>query len=384
MEMTSVTFENYRGFEKYTLDGLARVNLLVGENNCGKTAILEGIHFLASQGDPGVLSNIAISRGESIKVEYDEDDMILRNNRKVIRTFPIVRYFFHGRTIAPNQFINIKTDYISTCATVTKFKKQDAGIIDSNYESLLSLTLKIETEKENFESRSTIALTDDGIIIEPFFLYPQKNGLKQPPTLNIINTTHENAVKVFYLSPISLSIEELSAAWNKIISEGKDSAVGKAMTIIEPRLTNVFFLSRSTQVFNNYTGILVELDNRDDQRIPLGNFGDGMRRLLTLAIIMIQNSNGIVLIDEIDTGLHFSIMSDLWQFVIETARKSNIQVFATTHSLDCIRGLAECYRKHPEYVEDISLQRIVPKLEKSVAFNARNIEIAMHQNVEVR
>lgn len=376
MEMSSVTFENYRGFEKYTLDKLSRVNLLVGENNCGKTAILEGIHFLASQGDHGVLSGIAINRGESIKVEYDEDE-----NRKVIRTFPIMRYFFHGRTIAPNQFFNIKTDYISTCAMVTKYQKQDTVPIDSTYKSLVSLTLKISAKKEDFESLSSIALTNDGIIIEPFL--PQKNGLTQS-TINIIDATQERAIKIFYLSPISLSIEELSAAWNKIISEGKDSAVGKAMTIIEPRLTNVFFLSRSIQVFNNYTGILVELDNRDDQRIPLGNFGDGMRRLLTLAIIMIQNSNGIVLIDEIDTGLHNSIMSDLWQFVIETARQSNIQVFATTHSLDCIRGLAECYRKYPEYADDISLQRIVPDLEKSVTFNAKNIEIAMHQNIEVR
>src|SRR5438874_401184 len=64
--MKLVQIQNYRGFQKYVLSGLATVNLLVGKNNSGKTALLESIHFLASGGDPSVLVNSASHRGEVV------------------------------------------------------------------------------------------------------------------------------------------------------------------------------------------------------------------------------------------------------------------------------------------------------------------------------
>ena len=91
-----------------------------------------------------------------------------------------------------------------------------------------------------------------------------------------------------------------------------------------------------------------------------------------------------LLIDEIDTGLHYSIMGDLWEMVVEMARRNNVQVFATTHSLDCVRGLAWLCEHHPDLGDDVSLQTIDPDLEESVASDARGIRIAVEQDIEVR
>ena len=94
--------------------------------------------------------------------------------------------------------------------------------------------------------------------------------------------------------------------------------------------------------------------------------------------------NGVLLIDEVDTGLHYSIMGDMWLLVVEAARQNNIQVFLTTHSLDCVRGLAWLCRNHPELGEEVSLQKIEANLNESVSLNADEIQIAVDQDLEVR
>ena len=60
----TLKLDGYRGFDTYELTDLTRVNLLVGKNNCGKTSILEAVHFLAARGDPFVLVRSANRRGE--------------------------------------------------------------------------------------------------------------------------------------------------------------------------------------------------------------------------------------------------------------------------------------------------------------------------------
>ena len=78
-----------------------------------------------------------------------------------------------------------------------------------------------------------------------------------------------------------------------------------------------------------------------EEPVPIGSLGDGFWRMFGLILAMVNLENGILLIDEIDSGFHFTVMTDMWKFVWEIAKKLNIQVFATTHSRDCLQSLAE-------------------------------------------
>ena len=100
--ISSVHLENYRGFKEYRLSGLGRINLLVGKNNSGKTAILEAVNLLASAGDPRVLSRIARQRGE---VHYDTED---RDTRRSLYTD--VSHFFHGHQFGEESKFIIQSD----------------------------------------------------------------------------------------------------------------------------------------------------------------------------------------------------------------------------------------------------------------------------------
>ena len=118
--------------------------------------------------------------------------------------------------------------------------------------------------------------------------------------------------------------------------------------------------------------------------MPLGSHGDGMRRLLALSLSLIKTTNGILLIDEIDTGLHWTTMEEMWRLIVNTARKSNVQVFTTTHSYDCIRGLASLVESSTELASEISVQKVDRSLARAVTLDAENIRIAVAQDIEVR
>ena len=109
-----------------------------------------------------------------------------------------------------------------------------------------------------------------------------------------------------------------------------------------------------------------------------------MRRLLALSLSLVRTGDGYLLIDEIDTGLHFSVMEKLWKLVVNTARESNVQVFATTHSYDCIQGLAALVDSSPGLASEVSVQKIENSLKNAVSLDAEQIRVAVRQEIEIR
>jgi len=119
--------------------------------------------------------------------------------------------------------------------------------------------------------------------------------------------------------------------------------------------------------------------------VPLSSMGDGMNRILTLAMALVSTEKGVLLIDEIETGLHYEAQLDMWRLVLKTAQDLDVQVFATTHSWDCIAAFKEALQE----LEDQSvakLFRLDSKYGKlrAVEYDAEEIRIAVNQGVEVR
>ena len=77
-------------------------------------------------------------------------------------------------------------------------------------------------------------------------------------------------------------------------------------------------------------------------------------------------------------------MEKMWSLVVETALTSSIQVFATTHSLDCINGLASLLSARPDLKESVSIQKTERKLKRSVAFDSEDIIAAADLRIELR
>jgi AAA15 family ATPase/GTPase len=112
--------------------------------------------------------------------------------------------------------------------------------------------------------------------------------------------------------------------------------------------------------------------------------GDGVWRILGMVLSLARAGGGMLLVDEVDTGMHHTVMTDMWRLVYAMASRLDIQVFATTHSRDCCRALAEVVREADPELPDVTLQRIEPDSEQSVAFSAEEIVVADERGIEVR
>ena len=130
-------------------------------------------------------------------------------------------------------------------------------------------------------------------------------------------------------------------------------------------------------------GFIVKIKGREHP-VPIGSMGDGMWRMMAMAIAIAHCKDGVLLIDEIDTGLHYTVMANMWRLVFGALKELNVQVFATTHSSDCIRSLAELCYLETDVADNVTLQRIESDKPKAVSYTAQDIEMAAERHIEVR
>ena len=172
----------------------------------------------------------------------------------------------------------------------------------------------------------------------------------------------------------------MSEAWNDLVTEGRESEIVEDMKLLMPDIDSIHFLTSGRMPRG---GIVVGL--RDGgSRFPLGTFGDGMRRLLLLRLALANNAGGYVLVDEVDTGLHWTVMAGMWRLLVEVACKSRMQVFATTHSHDCILGIASMIKSYPELADEVSVHKVDTSLQRAVSVRGKDIPRALNSGIDFR
>ena len=184
---------------------------------------------------------------------------------------------------------------------------------------------------------------------------------------------------VHFHSLESLDPGSMGGMWNTVLVRGLEAEIVGDMKLIEPDLDSIHFLTSA----GPRCGALVGLRGRS-HRLPIDSYGRGMRRLLAMRLSFVGAANGILLIDEIDTGLHWTIMEDMWELVVEVARRSNVRIFATAHGYDCIRGLGSLIQSRPDLEQEVSIQKIHGSLKQAACLRGDQIRVAVEQNIEVR
>ena len=114
------------------------------------------------------------------------------------------------------------------------------------------------------------------------------------------------------------------------------------------------------------------------------SLGDGVLRLFGVALALANSRDGFLLFDEAENGIHHAIQRDFWRMVMQTAHQNNVQVFATTHSWDCVRGFAMAA------AENENVEGVLVRLEReddglrAVRYSEDDLKIAADQRIEVR
>ena len=195
----------------------------------------------------------------------------------------------------------------------------------------------------------------------------------------------------FITTDFRLSIGQLLQLWNSIVLTPDEDRAVAALKILEKSVERIAQVQVGPMMYPGMMGysmpgrggFFVRLLG-SEKRIPIGSFGDGMWRMLALAVALARAKDNILLVDEIDTGLHYTVMADMWKLVNDAAALFNVQVFATTHSYDCVHSLATICSSPGNEDSAITIQRIEPSKKKAVAFTGAQIRMVAERDIEVR
>jgi energy-coupling factor transporter ATP-binding protein EcfA2 len=340
----SLRIRGFRGLNDREIRKLARVNLLVGANNAGKTAVLDAVELLMRDGHPRTLASLAGRRSGEYASFFDYREGA---------SLPFaVRYLFHGYA--------------------------DGG------EASFSLACTGTPTREislSWQDRS-----EDGAYPDAAQIQVLRNG-KDAETIGVgSHTTEESAThrtpgRVQFVSPFGATAKSLHPLWGSIVGNPDEDQVLEAMQLLDGRIDRLVFSTdaeddRSPNIFVRLKGV------RD--RVPLSSLGDGIRRMLGIAIRAVKARDGWLLLDEVDSGLHFSAMEQLWRWLISFTERCNIQVFATTHSSDCVNALGRLHAAEPELAASVATYRLDPGQVVLTRYSAQEMEVVAENGLEVR
>lgn len=365
----SISITNYRSFSQLTAPDLGRVNLIVGTNNSGKTSLLEAIYLLTSGEPIASLISILGERGEVGSRNPDP-----RFERTYTSYGYQISHIFHGRSFKEAKPITIvggsqQDSLLSIRAYPYQNGNDHSGTEVERYEDAETeldrrYTVAFEKSTKNGESgKDSISVSEEGTLLRPA---PRRSAM-QSPNARLVTTSQ-------------LEYDELASLWDDITLTPKEEKVIEALRILEPRVDRISFTSRQT----SNSGIRLKLQG-ESEPVPLGSMGDGMRRILAITASLVSVGKGTLLVDEIDTGLYYNTQSDMWRLVLETAEKQKAQVFATTHSWDCVQAFQKALAQSSQSAAGrlIRLDRN-DKGMKAVAYNSDELDIAIEQGIEVR
>lgn len=383
--LNSFEIHDFRAFSNLRIERLGRVNLIVGKNNVGKTSLLEALWLYASRGSQFILWQILEERDEGVRPLYVSelgkarsseigDARILGVGGTTDRALA-VRHIFHGRA-------NIKG----------KRKSIYMGPVDSP-EGTLSISVdwyswQIDeqrriTLKPLASEETTTAYNPVPVVIvgmdEIVAIYRLDNWFDSP----VYGSSAELEVRCIFVSSDGMASNEVGRLWDSIALTDMEADVIKALSIIAPQVERISLVSNQ-QVGEDWEPIpIVKLKGYDDP-IPLLSLGEGMVRLFGIALALVNAKDGILLIDEIESGIHYSVQPDVWRLVFDTAQRLNVQVFATTHSWDCIAAFQQAAEENKD--EEGILIRLENRKGKIVAteFDERRLGIATREEIEVR
>ena len=183
-----------------------------------------------------------------------------------------------------------------------------------------------------------------------------------------------------YIPAVGLGLAQIGDLWDRIALTSHEEDVLEALRLIDRNVERL---------------ILKPIETGSETRVPfvklagepgpisLRSLGDGMNRLFGVALALVNAKDGFLLIDEVENGLHYSIQPDLWRLIFYASKQMNVQVFATTHSYDCVRAFDEAARGSEEEGVVIRLARKAGRIVVG-EFDERELGIAVEGQIEVR
>lgn len=350
--ITSAEIQNFRGFKDIKLSGLTRVNVIVGDNGTGKTALLEAL-FLASAASAEVPMRFRAWRG------VDTNALTGSPQELYDGIFLDLFHEFHKDCVPQIALYGNNQDSRSLRLYYNREEPTILPLNESPQNQSLSY-IPISFEWKNVDGRVTK--------VTPHI---QPGGLSVPPPAVLAHDPTFLAAR----APIPTS---QNARWFSDLSKwGREKK----------------FISTVRAQFNDIESLSVEVDMGNpvifvkipwlDRKIPIYLISDGMNKLVTLLLHIAHSEGTAVFADEVENGLHFSRHARLWEQLLSFAEEYETQLFLTTHSWEYLRAVAPLIAKLPD---DFAMIQVYQKdgVGNAVVVPGRDAAAAIENEIEVR
>ena len=347
----SLEIKNFRCFSTLKLDELPRVNVIVGENGSGKTALLEAL-YLAMGGSPQFALRIRAWRGLP-------DELNIEITEKSFRAF--WANLFHRFASEHPISISITDSRRARRHLLISYQTEETYVVPFSDENIhanisvgspLSFSYKIGDKKPQVTS---VRLTEQGF-----------------------NMGHvANAIPGVFLNTAANYGPHTVNRFSELSREGKEELVIAAIRSEYPYVQSLSIevQYRTPMLFASVDGI--------PGKIPVEFVSSGLTKYIALLCAIAASAGGVVLIDEIENGFHYSKLPALWTQLHKFCAEHDVQLFASTHSLECLRALSGAVTADPD---DFALLRMTAANGQATVekFGGDMIEAALEQRVEIR
>lgn len=350
-----LTIENFRGISKIEISDLKRVNLLAGRNNSGKSSILEAFFLLTGMSNPRLTLNINFFR--DLHMDNNADFAFLFKDLDT--GIPVNISSKSGRnqrklTIRPLDENSLESSNRkgSSGDSSTKLMTSATGTSISMIEGIES---KYQRGSKH-PSISTVTWKDGEIFLKT-------------------DRSYQENIKGIYLNYNSM-MADIGTRIERLLIEKRMDGVIAVLQQVEPALIDIRL----------GTGGMIWVDTGKPRLLPVNIMGDGIRRSLAILAAVADTGGGLVLIDEIENGLHYTSLDVLWKALFTACRMYDVQLVATTHSYECIESFTRTYQAAEPAGDDIRLYRIdrSDEIHRAYAYSAPMLAAGIEKDFEVR
>lgn len=360
--LESLEISNFRALRQLRLARLGQVNLIVGKNNIGKSSVLEALWLYAQRGAPSAIWEVIEARSEGRRPRRRVPPPDRDENRILA-----LKHLFHGRQ-------DIREDH----------QPIEIGPIDRPRERLSIDITWADPESPNSGQQTFLPeLMVPYLVIrlgpeKPLFYRLDRDQITSRSGLS----REQKPIHAVLVNADGLDIEQMANLWDEISLTPREDDIVEALRIIAPEVDRVNLIAGHDRTWERMPIVKIrEFENP----VPLKSMGDGMNRLFGITLALVNAREGLLLIDEVENGLHYSVQSDVWRLIFQLARRLNVQVFATSHSWDCIDAFQKAGNEDPQ------AEGLLVRMEKGLSeqvevtlFDEEKLAIAAREKIEVR
>jgi ABC-type Mn2+/Zn2+ transport system ATPase subunit len=324
---------HFRGFTDVELTDCGAVNLLIGSNNSGKTSILEALALYCRPLDQRDWLDLLGRRESAVGWFSNFEDILWLFPQRVSSETGLDYLEIELRATGRQQYSSV----LVTAQKVSRIVPVEVQTSEDQYE------IAGQEEEAGICLEVTLSQADStqSRPAEQLEFWP--NAMYLPSTSKASNLVPVVTLTPFSHRPHPLQLKGLSTA----TQQGWKDDVLSLLRRIDPSILSLEILSldgRSPALFVDYKGVGLA---------PLSTLGDGLRRIISIALAIGNLKNGLLLIDEIESAVHVSALETVFPWLTAACKKNNVQLFATTHSLEALDALLG-----PEKGNDMVLYRL--------------------------